>query len=83
MELKLPIIICELMDIDVFETVESAELCLEPIDVLNGEYVGYDADGRLLSMEVREEEQSMVFGLTKGPVEVTKIFCYEKEPLQH
>jgi hypothetical protein len=81
MELRLPIIICESQDVDVFETVESAELKLEPIDVLNGEYVGYDAEGRLLSLEVREEERSILFGLTKGPVEVTRIFCHEQEPL--
>lgn len=80
MEIKLPIIIREIENIEVFETVESAELKLEPIDVLNGEFVGYDAEGRLLSLEIREKERSSLFGLTKVPVEVTKIFCYEKEP---
>lgn len=81
MKPKLPIIICELEDVALFETVESAELKLEPFDVLNGEFVGYDAEGRLLSLEVREEERKSLFGMLKGPVEVTKIFCHDKEPL--
>jgi len=80
MKPKLPIIVRESSDLYFFETVESAELGLEPIDVLNGEYEAYDAEGRLLNLEVREEEQSMLFGLSKGPVEVTRIFCREEEP---
>jgi hypothetical protein len=48
--MKLPIIIDESGDILVFDSLESAERHLEPIDILNGEFVGYDAEGRLLNI---------------------------------
>lgn len=48
--MKLPIIIDESGDISVFDSLESAERSLEPIDILNGEFVGYDAEGRLLNI---------------------------------
>ena len=80
MKPKLPIIIRESEDLGVFETLKSAELKLEPIDVLNGEFVGYDAEGRLLNIEVLEENRSTMLGLSKEPIKVTKIFCREEEP---
>jgi hypothetical protein len=43
-----PIVINEHGDVTLFATVRHAEQYLEPIDVKNNEYVGYDALGRKL-----------------------------------
>jgi hypothetical protein len=45
-----PIIVDEQGTAIVFESIEDAELYLEPIDVRNGEYVAYDSEGRLLRL---------------------------------
>ena len=37
---------------DVFRTKDEAENYTEPIDIENGEYVAYDASGRLLDLSV-------------------------------
>lgn len=61
----LPIFISdESGDIAAYKTVEHAELHLEAIDVENGEYVGYDAEGRVLTL--------CTFG------EVVRIWLFEK-----
>jgi hypothetical protein len=39
-------------DVLTFESREAAEQYIEPIDVANNEYVGYDSEGRLLSLSV-------------------------------
>lgn len=39
-------------DITFFKTVTKAERYIEPIDVENGEYFAFDAQGRLLSLSV-------------------------------
>lgn len=44
-------IISENGDLHFYERKEDAEAYMEPIDVENGEYVGYDAEGRLLKIE--------------------------------
>jgi hypothetical protein len=46
--MKAPIIIDNFGDVLIFDSVEKAERYIEPIDVLNGEYVAYDSEGRLL-----------------------------------
>ncbi len=51
--MKTPIVIDENGDLSVFETIEHAQQSLEPVDVRNMEYVAYDRDGILLSLEVR------------------------------
>lgn len=45
-----PVIIDESGDTDVFETVESAELYLEAIDVEDNRFIGFDSRGRLLRL---------------------------------
>ena len=45
-----PLIISEHGDLLVFDSKEAAEGYLEAIDVANGEYVGYDSEGRLLRL---------------------------------
>lgn len=52
--MKAPVVIDENGDVSVFETVEFAQRALEPTDVINNEYVGYDSEGRLLRLEVPE-----------------------------
>lgn len=43
-------VIVEGNDVSLFSTKEQAEAALEAIDVRDGVYVGYDADGRLLQI---------------------------------
>lgn len=43
--------------------IDSARRYVEPIDVLNGEYVGFDAAGRCLSLAFTKDE-----GVRIGPV---------------
>jgi len=52
MPLKLPVFIVEGNDLSVYSTLERAQNQLEPHDVLNLVYEGYDAEGRLLSLKV-------------------------------
>ena len=42
-------------DVLIFRSMDNAEDYLEPIDVRAGEYVAYDADGRLLTISVDED----------------------------
>ena len=53
--MRLPIIVNEHGDVQVFESVNDAETALEAIDVRNDEYVAYDADGQRLLVSVVEE----------------------------
>lgn len=39
-------------DIEVFDTVQELEQYAEPADVLQNEFVAYDSEGRLLSLQV-------------------------------
>lgn len=57
--MKTPLIIDNYGDLLIFDTLESAETYLEPIDILNHEYVGYDAEGCLLSFSVYENQLSI------------------------
>jgi hypothetical protein len=49
--IKKPVIVAEGLDILFYDDIEDAEKHLEPIDVDNGIYVAYDADGRLLKIQ--------------------------------
>jgi hypothetical protein len=48
--MKPPIIIDEHGDVVIYDSIEDAAMGLEAIDVANGEYVGYDSEGRLLRL---------------------------------
>lgn len=50
-------------DISVYASIEDAQLQLEPVDVLNDEYIGYDAEGKLLRIEV--ENNRVVISLAE------------------
>lgn len=58
--MKAPIVVNEHGDVSVFETVERAAGSLEAIDVGNSEYVAYDSEGRLLSLEISGAKQQVV-----------------------
>lgn len=45
-----PVIVDENGDIDVFDSVEAAELYLEPIDVEDDRFIAFDSVGRLLRL---------------------------------
>lgn len=62
--MKLPIIVSESEDINIFSSCEDACSYLELVDVQNGEYVVYDAAGFLLKIGVIEKQRSY-FGLWK------------------
>lgn len=50
--IKEPIILAGDGGADIFRTTEEAERYTEPVDIENGEYVAYDAAGRLLNLQV-------------------------------
>ena len=65
-DLSTPIVVAEGWDIILFKTVADAESYLEPIDVINGIFDGYDAEGRLLKFETNVNE--------------VRIYAAEEEP---
>lgn len=64
-----------------FKSLKNAEGYLEPIDVTNGEYVGYDSEGRLLDIRVVPVPVRLFFGLLGWDEdERVVISCAEQEP---
>lgn len=72
--MKPPIIINESGDITLFSSLEEAEKYLEAIDVINGVYQGYDAEGHPLKLKalndrvtikIESDAQNRVFELEK------------------
>ncbi|MDO8444575.1 MAG: hypothetical protein Q7T53_00470 [Deltaproteobacteria bacterium] len=55
--MKPPIIVNDHGDISVFKTVADAENYLESPDVLAGQYVAYDSDGRLLKLNAPKQKK--------------------------
>lgn len=66
--MKPPIIIDENGDISFFETVKDVELYLEPVDVINGEYVAYDSEGHILQLNVERKVSSNIFSPSEAVV---------------
>lgn len=52
--IALPIFIAEGWDLKLYESLRDAVLDLEPVDVEDGIYTGYDSQGRLLKIETRD-----------------------------
>jgi hypothetical protein len=72
-----PIIIVEHGDVTIFDSVSKAQIGIEPIDVINGEYIAYDKDGRVLHLEVQKDEKLLpLFG--KITIESVAISDVEK-----
>lgn len=53
--MQLPLIIAEGLDLHLYDSLQEAELYLEPVDVQDGIYVGYDFEGRELLLTVRDD----------------------------
>lgn len=73
--MKTPLFIDNNGDILVFESVQDAENWIEPIDVRNGEYEAFDAEGCLLRLTLEKEP-----GFWKFARETVKISSAENEP---
>jgi hypothetical protein len=80
---KLPIVITEDRDISVHPSAEQAEAFLEPVDVKNGIYTGYDSDGNLLEISavISEEQTKFLFVRWKTRSEVVRIKL--RQPIQN
>lgn len=71
--MKLPIIIDNFGDVLVFAAVQDAERYLEPIDVTNGEYVGYDSAGKLLNLVVTEDNRVTIQPAESEPKHIVEL----------
>jgi hypothetical protein len=69
-----PIIVYNKGDVLLFMSASDAERYLEPIDVLNSEYVAYDSEGKLLEIVI----QHGVVALTV-PIEIRYRRCELRE----
>ena len=77
--MKTPIIIDSFGDVLVFESVEDAECYLEPIDVANDEYIGYDSEGRLLQLLVTDSNRVSIQSAESEPkhsAELRKVMTF-------
>lgn len=70
---KSPLVVNENGNLMFFASVQDAERYLEPVDVRNGEYVAYDADGRRLDLSVESERVPALFGMTHDDVERVRV----------
>jgi hypothetical protein len=75
--MKLPIVIYEHGDVEMYDSLEKAEMDIEPIDVRNNEYVIYDSEGLLLIPIVVEENRKFWGG--ESPVECVRILPSEEK----
>lgn len=71
--MRLPIIVSEHGDVSIYRSEVQAECALEPIDVRNGEYIAYDAEGQSLVLSVVIEEKSGPLGLFSRRVESVRL----------
>jgi hypothetical protein len=55
--MKMPIIADNRGDVLAFDSVPKAEAYMEPIDILNGEYVVYDSEGYILKPSVVKDKK--------------------------
>jgi len=78
--MKPPIIIVDGHDVSIYDSVEEAQVQLEAIDVRNGEYRAYDAEGRLLAMDIVAEKKRVLLGLIPTDVELVRMSDGEAAP---
>ena len=69
--MKPPIKVIEGNDVNIFSSVEKAEMYMEAIDVENNEYIVTDADGKILPLSIEKKTVSTFLGDTR--VKVVKI----------
>lgn len=70
---KTPLVVNANGDLTFFASAAAAEQYLEAIDVRNGEYVAYDAEGRVLVLGVEEERVPVWFGLSHAVRERVRV----------
>jgi len=75
-----PVFVAEGDDLGVFCSVEEAELSLEAVDVQENTFTAYDAEGRLLSLSVRENPVPFPWCLLRGRVLHVVMTVAEEEP---
>jgi hypothetical protein len=68
--MRLPLIVDCTGDLYVADSVQSAESAMEPVDVRNGEYDVYDADGRLLEATVAAGRREKTVVRERDPVDL-------------
>jgi hypothetical protein len=71
--IKPPVIVDENGSLIFFRSVPAAQSYLEPIDVINGEYVAYDAVGRAIGLVVETETGTGVLGRLGPPIKTVKL----------
>jgi hypothetical protein len=72
--IKLPVTLVERNgDRSVYRTLGEAVDAVEPIDVLNGEYTIFDADGVALEFRVSRSKVRFLFGLFSTEVDCVEI----------
>lgn len=71
--MKVPIVVYESGDVSLFDSVESAEQALEPLDVANSEYRIFDGDGNELSASIQQAPGKGLFGRFGGTTRTVKI----------
>jgi len=54
-KMKFPLIIDEHGDVSLYWSLEELKSDIEPIDIENGEYVAYDADGKNLRLDAHSD----------------------------
>lgn len=69
--MKLPIKVMEGNDVNVFSSIEKAEMYMEAIDVENNEYIVTDAEGEILPLTIEKKTISTFLGDVR--VKVVKI----------
>jgi len=71
--MKLPIIVSEHGDISLYDSIDKLERDLEPIDVKNGEFEVFDAEGKRLTLGTAIKSTSGLFGIGKINIEMTRV----------
>lgn len=72
--MKTPIFLNASGDVLVFESKENAEQYIEPVDVMNKEYKGYDSEGRLLELSVTEDGQVVLSATELFPTHQPELY---------
>ncbi len=80
--IKIPVVIVVRggNDLSIHASIEEAESHLEAIDVTNNEFIVYDSEGRMLTLDVVRDKVPILCGIFKVKVERVRIREAEEEP---
>ncbi len=81
-KVKSPLVVNEQGALLFFESVGDAERYLEAIDVEDGRYSAFDAEGRPLRLTTVDERRSVLFGLLKVSSKQVNVEAERVEPPQ-